>query len=203
VAKVFQSNHPLIQHKLTWLRDVETEPGKFRELLKELTWLLLYEATANFAPWERPVISPMGTTVGQVPGEGIAFAPILRAGLSMVEPALELIPKAQVWHIGFYRDEETLELIEYYTSVPERATAGMAFILDLMLATGDSAVAVASLLKGCGVQCIKFVGIIAAPEGIERLARAHPDVPIYIAAVDDHLNEVGCMIPGLGNAVNR
>jgi len=203
MAKVYQSNHPLIQHKLMLLRDVDTEPKRFRELLKEMTWLLLYEATGDLALRERPVTSPMGETVGRVLGERIAFAPILRAGLGMRGPALELIPTAQGWHIGLYRDERTLRPIEYYTSVPERATADIAFILDPMLATGGSAVAAVDILKGCGVRRIKFVGVIAAPEGVERLSKAHPDVPIHIAVVDDHLNDIAYIVPGLGDAGDR
>ena len=203
MANVFQSSHPLIQHKLTLLRDVDTEPKRFRELVREVTWLLLYEATENLTSVERPVTSPMGSTVGKVLAEEIAFAPVLRAGLTMVGPALEMIPTAHVWHIGLYRDEETLRPIEYYTNVPEKATAGVAFILDPMLATGGSAVAAADILQETGVRSIRFVGLIAAPEGIERLSSAHPDVPIHIAAVDERLNEIGYIVPGLGDAGDR
>ncbi|MBM4464590.1 MAG: uracil phosphoribosyltransferase [Chloroflexi bacterium] len=203
MANVFQSTHPLIQHKLTLLRDVNTEPKRFRELVREVTWLLLYEATRDLIPVERPVTSPMGSTVGKVLVEEIAFAPILRAGLPMVEPALEMIPTAQIWHIGLHREEETLQPIEYYTNVPREATAEIAFILDPMLATGGSAVAAVDILKRSGVRNIKFVGLIAAPEGIERLSRAHPDVPIHIAAVDERLNDIGYIVPGLGDAGDR
>jgi uracil phosphoribosyltransferase len=203
MANVFQSNHPLIQHKLTLLRDVNTEPKRFRELVKEVTWLLLYEATEGLTPVERPVTSPMGSTVGKVLVEEIAFAPILRAGLTMVDPAMEMIPTAQIWHIGLYREEETLQPIEYYTNVPKKATAEVVFILDPMLATGGSAVAAVDILKRSGVQNIKFVGLIAAPEGIKRLSSAHPDVPIHIAAVDERLNEIGYIVPGLGDAGDR
>lgn len=203
MANLFISNHPLIQHKLTLLRDVDTEPKRFRELLREMTWLLLYEATRDLALRERPVTSPMGDAVGQVLKERIAFAPILRAGLGMVAPALELIPTAQVWHIGLYRDERTLRPIEYYTSVPRKPAADIAFILDPMLATGGSAVAAVDILKGSGVGRIKFVGIIAAPEGIEHLSNAHPDVDIHVAVVDDRLNGIGYIVPGLGDAGDR
>jgi len=203
MAKVHQSNHPLIQHKLTLLRDVETEPKRFRELIREVTWLLLYEATADLPLDKRPVTSPMGSTLGGILSEGIAFAPILRAGLGMVEPALEMIPTAQVWHLGIYRDHETLEPVEYYTSLPERAGVKVAFILDPMLATGGSAVMAADMLKKIGVPRIKFVGVIAAPEGVERLSTAHPDVDIHIAVVDDHLNDIGYIVPGLGDAGDR
>ena len=203
MAKVYQSNHPLIQHKLTLLRDVDTEPKRFRELVKELTWLLLYEATADLTLSDKPVTSPMGSTVGKVLNENIALAPILRAGLGMVEPALEMIPTAQVWHLGIYRDEETLEPVKYYVNLPPRATADLALILDPMLATGGSAAMAADLLKGIGVKRIKFVGVIAAPEGIERLSCTHPDVDIHIAVVDDHLNDIGYIVPGLGDAGDR
>lgn len=191
MAKVFQSNHPLVQHKLALLRDVNTEPKRFRELVREMTWLLLYEATKDLIPVERPVTTPMGSTVGKVLEGEIAFAPILRAGLTMVGPALEMIPTAHIWHIGLYREEETLQPIEYYTNVPKKAMAGVAFILDPMLATGGSAAAAVDILKKSGVQNIEFVGLIAAPEGIERLSSAHPDVPIHIAAVDECLNDIG------------
>lgn len=203
MANVFQSIHPLIQHKLTLLRDVKTEPKRFRELVREVTWLLLYEATEDLIPVERPITSPMGSTMGRVLVEEIAFAPILRAGLTMVGPALEMIPTAHVWHIGLYREEETLQPIEYYTNVPKKATAEIAFILDPMLATGGSASAAVDIIKKSGVQNIKFVGLIAAPEGIERLASAHPDVPIHLAAVDQGLNEIGYIVPGLGDAGDR
>lgn len=212
MVRVFESNHPLVQHKLTLLRDVGTEPKRFRELVRELTWLLLGEATTDLALQERPVTSPMGSTTGRVLAEGIAFAPILRAGLGMVEPALELIPTAQVWHIGLYRDHETLEPIEYYISVPEEPTVQVCLILDPMLATGGSAVATADILKKRGLQRIKFVGIIAAPEGVELLSTAHPDVDIHVAAVDSYLTGKptkpgdpphGYIVPGLGDAGDR
>ncbi|MEE8162859.1 MAG: uracil phosphoribosyltransferase [Anaerolineae bacterium] len=203
MASVFQSTHPLVQHKLALLRDVNTEPKRFRELVREVTWLLLYEATEDLTPVERPVTSPMGSTMGRVLVEEIAFAPILRAGLTMVGPALEMIPMAHVWHIGLYREEETLRPIEYYTNVPKKATAEVAFIFDPMLATGGSAVAAVDIVKRSGVRNIKFVGLIAAPVGIERLSIAHPDVLIHIAAVDEGLNEIGYIVPGLGDAGDR
>jgi uracil phosphoribosyltransferase len=203
MTNVFQSTHPLIQHKLTLLRDVKTEPKRFRELVREVTWLLLYEATEDLIPVERPVTTPMGSAMGKVLVEEIAFAPILRAGLTMVDPAMEMIPTAQIWHIGLYREEETLQPIEYYTNVPKKPTAEIAFILDPMLATGGSAVAAVDILKRSGVRSIKFVGLIAAPEGIERFCGAHPHVPIYLAAVDERLNEIGYIVPGLGDAGDR
>jgi uracil phosphoribosyltransferase len=203
MANVFQSNHPLMQHKLALLRDVNTEPKRFRELVREVTWLLLYEATEDLIPVERAITTPMGDTIGRVLMEEIAFAPILRAGLTMVGPALEMIPTAQIWHIGLYRDEETLRPIEYYTKVPEKATAEVTFLLDPMLATGGSATAAVDIIKKSGVRNIKFVGLIAAPEGIEHLSSTHPQVPIHIAAVDQCLNEIGYIVPGLGDAGDR
>jgi len=200
---VLQFDHPLIQHKLTLLRDAETEPKRFRELIREVTWLLLYEATADLALRKRPVTSPMGETAGAALSQAVAFAPILRAGLGMVEPALEMIPTAQVWHLGIYRAHHTLEPVEYYNNLPDHATAQVVFILDPMLATGGSAVMAVDMLKEIGVPRIKFVGIIAAPEGVERLSSAHPDVDVHVAAVDDHLNDVGYIVPGLGDAGDR
>lgn len=203
MESVFVSTHPLVQHKLTELRDVRTEPKRFRELIREVTWLLLYEATADL-PLERCKVStPMGVAVGGTLGVKIAFAPVLRAGLGMIGPALELIPNAHVWHIGLYREEETLQPIEYYTKVPSPATAEIAFVLDPMLATGGSAVAAVDILKSSGVSQIKFVGIVAALEGLEKFTVAHPNVDVRIVAVDKHLNEIGYIVPGLGDAGNR
>jgi uracil phosphoribosyltransferase len=203
MANIFQSTHPLVQHKLALLRDVKTEPKRFRELVREVTWLLLYEATEDLIPVEHPVTTPMSSAIGKVLVEEIAFVPILRAGLTMVDPAMEMIPTAQIWHIGLYREEETLRPIEYYTNVPKKATAEVAFILDPMLATGGSAVAAVDILKKSGVRNIKFVGLIAAPEGIERLSSIYPDVPIHIAAIDQGLNDMGYIVPGLGDAGDR
>jgi uracil phosphoribosyltransferase len=212
MGQVYVSNHPLVQHKLTILRDINTEPKRFRELLREITWLLLYEATRDLAVEEKQVTTPLGTAVGVQLTEDIAFCPILRAGLGMIEPALELIPGAQVWHIGIYRDHKTLKPIEYYTSLPKKATAQVAIILDPMLATGGSAVMAGTLLKGIGVPRIKFVGIIAAPEGLERLRNSHPDIDVFVAAVDKYLTPepqkpgdppAGYIVPGLGDAGDR
>ncbi len=212
MGQVYVSDHPLVQHKLTLLRDINTEPKRFRELLKEITWLLLYEATRDLKVEEKPVTTPLGTAVGVRVTEEIAFCPILRAGLGMIEPALELIPRAQVWHIGIYRDHKTLAPIEYYTNLPKMATAQVAIILDPMLATGGSAVTAGNLLKAIGVPRIKFVGVIAAPEGIARLSQAHPDIEVFVAAVDKYLTPepqkpgdppAGYIVPGLGDAGDR
>lgn len=197
------SNHPLMQHKLTLLRDKSTEPKKFRELVREIAILLAYEATQDLAIEPTTVETPMGTARGFTLREHIGLVPILRAGLGMVEGIWEMMPSAEVWHIGLYRDERTLRPVEYYNKLPVAPTVQVCLILDPMLATGGSAVATVDILKRWGAQRIKFVGLIAAPEGIARLSSAHPDVPIHIAAVDDHLNDIGYIVPGLGDAGDR
>lgn len=203
MERVHISSHPLIQHKLTELRDAETGPKRFRGMVREVTWLLLYEATRDLSVERHKVQTPMGVADGRSLGMEIAFAPILRAGLGMIDPALELVPDAQVWHIGLVRDEETLRPNEYYTRVPQSATAEVVFVLDPMLATGGSAVAAVDILKSSGVSHIKFVGIVAAPEGLKKVAAAHPDVSIHVAVVDKHLNSIGYIVPGLGDAGDR
>jgi uracil phosphoribosyltransferase len=203
MKNVFPSNHPLVKHKLTRLRDHGTEPKKFRELVRELAALLTYEATADLTTHPVQVQTPMAETQGEDLQEKIGLIPILRAGLGMVEGVWELMPSAEVWHIGMYRDERTLKPVAYYNKLPVQPTVAVCLILDPMLATGGSAVACVDILKHWGVTKIKFVGLIAAPEGIERLHGAHPDVPIHIAAIDDHLNEHGYIIPGLGDAGDR
>jgi len=200
---IFESFHPLVKHKLTKLRDKTTKPKKFRELVRELGALLTYEATADLATRSIPVETPLTTTQGSYLSEKIGLVPILRAGLGMVEGVWELMPSAEVWHIGLYRDERTLKPVAYYNRLPIAPTVAVCLILDPMLATGGSAVATVDILKNWGVEKIKFVGLIAAPEGIATLHNAHPDVPIHIAAVDDHLNENGYIVPGLGDAGDR
>ncbi len=197
------SNHPLIQHKLTLLRDKRTEPKKFRELVREIAILLAYEATQDLAVEQVEVETPLATAPGYELREPIGLVPILRAGLGMVEGIWEMMPSAEVWHIGLYRDERTLRPVEYYNKLPVAPTVHVCLILDPMLATGGSAVATVDILKRWGAQRIKFVGLIAAPEGIERLSSAHPDVPIHLAAVDERLNEIGYIVPGLGDAGDR
>jgi uracil phosphoribosyltransferase len=200
---VFESAHPLVKHKLTRLRDKGTKPKKFRELVRELGALLTYEATADLATRTVEITTPMAKTRGEDLREKIGLVPILRAGLGMVEGVWELMPSAEVWHIGLYRDEHTLKPVAYYNKLPVAPTVSVCLILDPMLATGGSAVATVDILKDWGVHKIKFVGLIAAPEGIARLHDAHPDVPIHLAAIDDHLNENGYIIPGLGDAGDR
>jgi uracil phosphoribosyltransferase len=203
MENVFESQHPLVKHKLTKLRSVETNPKKFRELVRELGALLTYEATADLATSQIDVTTPMVETKGDHLKEKIGLVPILRAGLGMVEGVWELMPSAEVWHIGLYRDERTLKPVAYYNKLPVAPTVAVCLILDPMLATGGSAVATVDILKNWGVTKIKFVGLIGAPEGIQRLHEAHPDVPIHLAARDDHLNENGYIVPGLGDAGDR
>ena len=200
---VCQTNHPLIQHKLTLLRDRETEPKKFRELVRELTWLLAYEALHDLPLRDEPIVTPMGDFVGKHASERVGLVPILRAGLGMVDAFLEVLPTCEVWHLGLYRDHKTLEPVSYYNKLPGGATVQVCLILDPMLATGGSAVAACDVLKHWGARKIKFVGLIAAPEGVHRLAAAHPDVDIHVAAVDERLNEIGYIVPGLGDAGDR
>jgi uracil phosphoribosyltransferase len=200
---VFVSDHPLVKHKLSKLRDVETPPKKFRELIREISGLLAYEATSDLKVDPIEVQTPLAIAKGCELSEKIGLVPILRSGLGMVEGVWELMPTAEVWHIGLYRDEKTLKPVEYYNKLPVAPSVGVCLILDPMLATGGSAAATIAILKKWGVKRIKFMGIIGAPEGIKAVHNAHPDVPLYLAAVDDHLNEVGYIVPGLGDAGDR
>ncbi|MBM4459841.1 MAG: uracil phosphoribosyltransferase [Chloroflexi bacterium] len=201
--KVFVSNHPLIQHKLAILRDVNTGPKKFRALIRELSILLAYEATADLGLAPHSVQTPMGTADCARLTETIGLVPVLRAGLGMVEGIWEMMPGAEVWHIGLFRDERTLRPVQYYNKLPVAPTVQVCLILDPMLATGGTAVATVDILKRWGAQRIKYVGIIGAPEGIDRLHDAHPDVSIHLAAVDARLNDYGYIVPGLGDAGDR
>jgi uracil phosphoribosyltransferase len=200
---IFPSSHPLVAHKLALLRDVKTEPKKFRELIREIAALLTYEATADLLTMPRTVTTPLATLQGVELQEKIGLVPILRAGLGMVEGVWGLMPTAEVWHIGLYRDESTLKPVEYYNKLPVEPTVSVCLILDPMLATGGSAVATVNVLKRWGVNKIKFVGIIGAPEGISLMQAHHPEVPIYLAAIDERLNEHGYILPGLGDAGDR
>ncbi len=200
---VHVSQHPLIKHKLTLLRDKTTEHKKFRELIRELAMLLGYEAMADLRLNECTVATPLDMAPGYHLQEEVGLVPILRAGLGMVDGIHEMIPGAQVWHLGLYRDEKTLRPVSYYNKLPVDPTVQVCLILDPMLATGGSASAAVEVLKDWGVKRIKFVGLIAAPEGLEAVTAAHPDLPIYLAAIDDHLNERGFIVPGLGDAGDR
>jgi uracil phosphoribosyltransferase len=203
MSNVHESQHPLIAHKLTKLRDVATEPKKFRELVRELGGLLCYEATQDLAVKPRVVTTPMGEAEGVELTDRIGLVPILRAGLGMVEGIWELMPNAEVWHIGLYRDEKTLRPVEYYNKLPVSPTVEVCLVLDPMLATGGSATATVDILKKWGVKRIKFVGLLGAPEGIKLMQERHPDVPIHLARIDSHLNEIGYIVPGLGDAGDR
>ncbi|HWQ46881.1 MAG TPA: uracil phosphoribosyltransferase [Longilinea sp.] len=203
MTNLFVSPHPLVAHKLSKLRDVKTDPKQFRALVREMAALLTYEATADLPVTPVEVTTPLETCMQKHVKDEIGLVPILRAGLGMVEGVWELIPSAEVWHIGLYRDEKTLKPVQYYNKLPLEPTVSMCLILDPMLATGGSAVACTALLKEWGVKKIKFVGLIGAPEGIDNMTRNHPDVPIHLAAVDDHLNEHGYIVPGLGDAGDR
>jgi uracil phosphoribosyltransferase len=203
MSNVFASTHPLVAHKLSRLRDKNTEPKKFRELVREIAALLAYEATADLATSPRELETPLAKMTGAELQEKIGLVPILRAGLGMVEGVWGLMPSAEVWHIGLYRDEHTLKPVEYYNKLPIEPTVSVCLILDPMLATGGSATATADVLKRWGVKKIKFVGLIGAPEGIKLMQEKHPDIPIYLAAIDDHLNERAYIVPGLGDAGDR
>ncbi len=202
-SQVHISTHPLVRHKMTLLRDQRTDPKKFRELLREIAVLIVYEATTDLVMEEVAVMTPLGQASGCRLRERVGLVPILRAGLGMVEGIWNMMPNAEVWHIGLLRDERTLEPVEYYSRLPVSPTVDVCLILDPMLATGGSAVAAVDILKRWGARRIKFVGVIAAPEGVRRLTTAHPDVPLYLAVVDERLNETGLIVPGLGDAGDR
>ncbi len=203
MKNVFPSPHPLVAHKLTLLRDKRTDPKTFRELIREISTLLTYEATADLPTRPKPIETPLAPMTGSEVSDIIGLVPILRAGLGMVEGVWNLLPGAQVWHIGLYRDERTLRPVEYYNKLPVAPTVTLCLVLDPMLATGGSAVATVDILKRWGVKRIKFMGIIGAPEGIALMQKHHPDVPIHLAAIDEGLNENGYILPGLGDAGDR
>jgi uracil phosphoribosyltransferase len=200
------SQHPAVLHKLAILRDEKTEPKKFREVVRELSWLLGYEALADARVRPLEVTTPIETMEGAELADRIGLVPILRAGLGMVDAMLELMPTAQVWHLGLFRDERTLRPVEYYNKLPDSASVDLCLILDPMLATGGSATAAIEVLKRWGAVHpvrIKLVNLIAAPEGVEAVTRAHPDVEIHCAALDRQLNDKGYIMPGLGDAGDR
>ncbi|MEK6588818.1 MAG: uracil phosphoribosyltransferase [Chloroflexota bacterium] len=200
---VHVSEHPLVAHKLAKIRDANTDPKKFRELIREISALLTYEATRDLASNPVRIRTPLEEAPGLVLAEKIGLVPILRAGLGMVEGVWGLMPSAEVWHIGLYRDEKSFRPVEYYNKLPVEPTVSVCLVLDPMLATGGSAVATVNILKRWGVSRIKFVGLIGAPEGIAHMQEHHPDVPIHLAAVDDHLNDRAFIVPGLGDAGDR
>jgi uracil phosphoribosyltransferase len=202
--RVVEVKHPLVQHKLGMLRDTETPTQLFRLLVNELTLLLTYEATKDLATEEVEVESPLErTTVQRISGKKVAICPILRAGLGMLDGVLSLISGARVGFIGLYRNEETLEPVEYYVKLPADIAQRDVILLDPMLATGNSTAAAVQTVKDAGAQSVRLIALIAAPEGIERLVDAHPDVAIVVAGIDRGLNERGYILPGLGDAGDR
>ena len=206
---VYALDHPLAQHKLTLLRQQETEPKKFRELVGELAIMLAHEATRDLNMKMVEIDTPLAPVSGAYLADIIGLIPILRAGLGMVEGTWKLLPQAEVWHLGLYRDEETLQPVAYYNKLPTDPTVQLCLVLDPMLATGGSAIAAVDVLKEWGVERIKFLGLIAAPEGIMALNEVHPDVDIHIGAVDQRLTNDsdpfpnGFIWPGLGDAGDR
>jgi uracil phosphoribosyltransferase len=203
VALIFPSRHPLILAKLAKLRAVSTEPAEFRGLVRRLAMLLAAEATADLAIKPIEVQTPLDKALGAVLSDTVGIVPILRAGLGMADGVLELIPDAEVRHIGLFRDEQTLLPTEYYHKPPHKCRISLALMVDPMLATGGSAIRACEVIRSWGVRRIKVLSIIAAPEGIDTFSRAFPDIPVHVAAVDDRLNEIGFISPGLGDAGDR
>ena len=197
------STHPLIRHKLSRLRAEDAHPAEFRELVAAISRVLFFESTLDVGLIPSVVRTPMAEASCEVIGEKIGLVPVLRAGLGMAEAMLQALPEASVWHVGLYRDHNTLQPITYYNRLPANPNIDLALVLDPMLATGGSAIAAIDILKSHGMKRMKFIGLIGAPEGLTALTNAHPDVPVYLAALDSHLNEVGYIIPGLGDAGDR
>ena len=203
MSLVFPSSHPIVQSKIAVLRALPTGPAEFRRLVRSLSMLLAQEATADLPTKPVAVPTPLGTAPGRALADTIGIVPILRAGLGMAEGVLDLVPEAEVWHIGLFRDEHTLRPTEYYNKLPARTRVTLGLVVDPMLATGGSAVRTCEVLKAAGIPRLKFLALIAAPEGIARLSEAMPDVPIHVGAIDSHLNDVGFICPGLGDAGDR
>ena len=204
MSKVTIMDHPLIQHKIGLIRRKETGSKDFRQLISEIAMLMCYEATRDLKLTDVEIDKPIShMTEKELAGKKLAVVPILRAGLGMVDGMLTMIPAAKVGHIGLYRNEETLEPVEYYCKLPQDCAERDVFVVDPMLATGGSSVAAITMLKNRGVKKIRFMCIVAAPQGIERMKEEHPDVDIYVGALDDHLNENGYIVPGLGDAGDR
>jgi len=202
-APVHISIHPVIEHKLAQLRAVETRPPEFRDLVAAIARALFFDAPLDLNLKPTTVATPLTTMTGRAIADRVGLVPVLRAGLGMAEAMLEALPEASVWHLGLYRDHATLKPVTYYNKLPAKPDMDVAIVLDPMLATGGTTIAAIDILKKAGTTRIKFAGIIAAPEGVEALQKAHPDVPIYLAALDSHLNEVGYIVPGLGDAGDR
>ncbi len=200
---VFVSRHPLVAHKLTRLRSVDTSPKMFRELIREISVLLAYEATLDLALEPTRVQTPLVECDGHDLRRQVGLVPVLRAGLGMVEGVWEMLPGAEVWHVGLKRDEHTLAPTQYYANKPTAPRVQLCLLLDPMLATGGSAAAACALLKSWGVERVKYMGLLGAPEGVARLRAEHPDVDIHLAGLDERLNERGFIVPGLGDAGDR
>lgn len=204
MSKVVVMDHPLIQHKIGIIRREETGSKDFRTLVSEIAMLMCYEATRDLKLADVEIATPIcKTTVKELKGKKLAIVPILRAGLGMVDGMLTMIPAAKIGHIGLYRDPETLEPVEYYCKLPEDCANREVFVVDPMLATGGSSVEAIRMMKEKGIKSIRLMCIIAAPEGVKKMQEAHPDVDIYIGALDDHLNGHGYIVPGLGDAGDR
>jgi uracil phosphoribosyltransferase len=203
MENVFLIDHPVVQTKLTELRDYTTDHRKFRALLDEVAGLMVYEVTRDWPTTPRPVQTPLERITGKVLARQVTLVPILRAGLGMADGVLKLLPDARLGHLGVYRDEKTLEPVPYYQKLPPDIAATEVLLIDPMLATGGSGSAAVSFLKKAGVTSMKFVCLVAAPDGIAALHRHHPEVPIYTAAIDRELNEKGYILPGLGDAGDR
>lgn len=204
MSKVMVMDHPLIQHKIGYIRRKDTGTKDFRQTISEIAMLICYEATRDLQLADVEIETPIcKTTVKQLKGKKLAVVPILRAGLGMVDGMLELIPAAKVGHIGLYRDPETLEPVEYYCKLPADCAEREVFVVDPMLATGGSSAAAIRMLKEKGCKSIHFMCILAAPEGIRRMEEEHPDVDLYVGALDEHLNDHGYIVPGLGDAGDR
>ena len=203
MINVFIIDHPVIQTKLTELRDYTADHRKFRALLDEIAGLMVYEVTRDWPTQPRPVQTPLEKTVGRVLARQVTLVPILRAGLGMADGVLRLLPEARLGHLGVYRDEKTLEPVSYYQKLPPDIAQTEVLLIDPMLATGGSGTAAVAFLKNAGVMSMKFVCLVAAPEGIAALHAHHPEVPIYCAAIDRQLNERGYILPGLGDAGDR
>jgi uracil phosphoribosyltransferase len=203
MSRVQVSSHPLVAHHVVALRDPATKPPEFRRAVGQITRLLAVEATAHVPTSDVLVPTPLGESKGRRIAERIAVVPILRAGLGMADGLIELIPDAEVWHIGLYRDEATLRPQEYYNKLPANCGASLAIVVDPMLATGGSAIRTCEILRAAGIPRLIFLALIAAPEGIRKLSEAMPDVAIHVAALDEGLNDVGFIVPGLGDAGDR
>jgi uracil phosphoribosyltransferase len=203
MSAVHVSAHPLVRHNLARLRHRDTPPPLFRELVSELARVLFYEATADLPLRAVAVPTPLSDAPAEEVAVKVGLVPVLRAGLGMADAMLDALPEASVWHVGLYRDHATLRPVTYYNKLPPRPDMGLGLVLDPMLATGGSAVEAIRLLKAAGTPRVKFVGLIAAPEGVAAVRAAHPDVPLHLAAIDEKLNDIGYIVPGLGDAGDR